>query len=149
MTAAHRLPFAVLAAALAVLGAGCGNKCKNETPKICDSSLPTCSNMAAGQTVTVSFHATPACNQAAPQCVVIMDNVSAGSGTIQFDAQAEACESSNSCPPPTCAIERLDCRFTAPPPGTYGLVVFDANGTPSQGTFVSASNGQQTSCSTL
>jgi hypothetical protein len=135
--------IAVLSAAV-LLGTACGDKCKSEVPKIC--AVPSsCPNMAAGQRVTVSFKVAPSCNQTAPECLFIPDNLAIG--TIQLQAQAEACESSSSCPLPSCSNTSVTCTFTAPAPGNYQLVVFDEAGTPFNGTFQSVNGGVNDSCS--
>ena len=133
---------AALAAVLAVMASGCGDKCNDETPPVRANGLPTCPSMAAGVPVTVQLGVCPRCDQGSPRCEVRLENV--GSGAIQLEPLSEVCEASSSCPivdPASCPLTPLTCAFTTPGVGNYQLVVVEPSGTPRQVPFTVAATG--------
>ena len=136
---------AVLAsAAFAALAAsGCGADCSTQTPPIV--SVPTCSGMAAGATVTVNVKVCPRCDQETPTCSVDLSEVS--SGIIRLEPRSQVCNPRSSCPtvnPSSCPATGVDCTFTAPPPDNYSILVVDENGQPTQQPFIVS--GSATTC---
>lgn len=112
---------ALTVAAAVVSFTGCGEKCPTETPQV--QALQSCTAQP-GALVTVNLRLCPTCNQAPITCTADL-SAAASSGQIHLDPLAEACESSNSCPP-SCSTNTVGCTFQAPStPGTYTLVVFD------------------------
>lgn len=136
---------AALGLALAVAGAGCGDKCSSENPAVRggQSGVPACT-VPAGAQVTVNLPLCPTCNQSSPECAVHVD---AANGLIQIDPVVQACEDASSCPVGGgCDLQPLSCTFTAPldPNQGYTLLVTDSTGVLSQPLIVVASGGSTT-----
>jgi Fe-S-cluster containining protein len=107
----RRSAAVALLSAAVLLGTGCGEKCKNETPAVFQA--PTCGTLQAGAEISVHVNVCPACDNVAT-CAVLADEL-ASTGIIQLEPQAEVCE--DSCPsinPGSCPFRPLTCRFTAP-----------------------------------
>jgi len=141
----RQLAVALGTAGAAVSGCGTTADCPVESPDVV--SVPTCS-LAAGEPVTVQFPICTRCNQTAPTCRVDLSQV--GSGYVQLDPLAQACDPGNSCPLPSCGIGGADrqtvaCTFTAPAAGDYQLVVYDA-GTGADITVPFDTRGTVTAC---
>ncbi|HTN53318.1 MAG TPA: hypothetical protein VML50_13010 [Anaeromyxobacter sp.] len=135
----------------AALAAGCGTKCKTETPAQVESTPGApCTNMAPGVAVTVNLQLCPTCNQTGATCAVDTSGVSAGQ--IGLDPTVEACTDSTSpCggPTPTCLASLIPCQFTSPAAaGPYTMTVYDpTTGGPLTASFVVAAGGTSQSCS--
>ncbi len=140
-----RICTATLAAALAVLAAGCGNdKCPTESPEV--NTLGDCTALA-NQTVDYPLRLCPTCNQTPSSCEADLSGVGAGSGTIFLNPTVEACTSSSSCGA-GCSLNPTTCTFRAPStPGTYVVSAYDPAhpSTPKTGTLTVSGSGS-TSC---
>jgi hypothetical protein len=119
-----RIRTATLAAALAVLAAGCGNDtCPTESPEV--SKLGSCT-ASANQTVSFPVVLCPTCNQTLSSCEADLSSVGAGSGTIFLNPVVEACTSSSSCGA-GCSPSTNACTFRTPStPGNYVVSAYDA-----------------------
>jgi hypothetical protein len=140
-----RIRTATLAAALAVLAAGCGNdKCPTESPEV--TKLGNCTALA-GDTVSYPIQLCPTCNQTLSSCEADLSDVGAGSGTIFLNPTVEACTSSSSCGT-GCNLNPTTCTFRAPSAaGTYTVLAHDAAhpDAPKTGTLTVTATGA-TSC---
>lgn len=135
------------AAALSLVAVGCGEKCNEETPPVETASLKaSCDDMAPNTAVTVTIPVCPTCNQGTPTCTYRADNLAAG--IIQLEPLAEACESSNSCPPvnpASCPAQPLACEFVTPvAEATYTLTIVTADGSTIDKGFPIAAGGGTT-----
>lgn len=141
-----RIATVVTAAAVALASAGCNEPCKSENVDVVEASVPpSCSSMAGGVPITVSFEVCVRCNEATPTC-----RVDAQGGGILLDPMAEACDDSSSCPLPSCAfpggtdLATVSCAFTAPA-SDFTLLIYDAG----QGTTIPVAfevGGSNTTC---
>jgi hypothetical protein len=121
---AHRLGIALAVVAAGGLAVGCGGgSCPTETPRI--DKIQSCT-VQPGQTVNLQLQLCPTCNLSNISCDVDTSNA-ASAGVIQLDPVAQRCESSASCPSPSCvAPNAAVCTFTAPTvPGSYTVRAFD------------------------
>jgi hypothetical protein len=139
---------ALAAAAAAALATGCGSSCKNETPVVAESGVPSCGALAPSATIRVDLHVCPSCsNQAA--CSVDASQL-ATSGIVFLEPQAEVCQ--DSCPlenPSGCPFQPLSCTFTAPAtPASTTYFIYVADPTAPEGHRVIPFNvgGTETSC---
>jgi hypothetical protein len=140
-----------VAAALAAFAAGCGNeKCSDQTPPV--QNVQDCT-VAEASPVSIQIRACPRCDQAAPRCLVRMENVgtAANPGTIQLEALSEVCDANSSCPivnPSSCAAGAVTCTFTAPAQAAlpYGIVVVTPEGTTIDRTLTVGPAGTAQSC---
>ena len=114
------------ALAVAVLAAGCGNKCNDQTPPV--SAVPASCTAVAGSQVSMPVHVCPKCDQGTPTC----DAHPLNGGQIVLEPVSEVCDPNSSCPlvdPASCPFATMSCTFTAPAnPDTYQLVVVTPEG---------------------
>ena len=133
------------AAGLALAAAGCGSTCSDQTPPL--KSAPSCEVLVSSQ-ITVPLNVCPRCDQAAPRCLVHLDQESLGQ--ITLEPVSEVCDPSTSCPtvdPTTCPATPLGCTFTAPgSPATYQLIVATPAGV-EQRTLTVIASGSPAGCS--
>jgi len=111
-----------LSAALALAVAGCGsnNTCVDATPPV--SAVPGACSAQSGAAVTVPVHVCPKCDQSMPTCVVHPEN----GGQILVEPVSQVCDPNSSCPivdPASCPFATLNCQLTAPPAGSYTILV--------------------------
>jgi hypothetical protein len=123
---------AALAAAVAVIGAGCGSEtCSGQTPPI--ESAPSTCTAGPGAQFTVPLEVCPRCDQAMPTCTIDTTNL-AQFETIELVPVSEVCDADPSCPlnscPATGSPPVVNCVVTAPgTAGAYDLVVVKPDGT--------------------
>lgn len=142
-----RICTATLAAAVAVLAAGCGNdKCPTESPEV--TKLGSCTALT-NENVSFPIQLCPTCNQTLSSCEADLSGVGGGSGTIFLNPTVEACTSSSSCGA-GCNLNPTTCTFRAPAPGNYVVSAYDAAhpSTPRTGMLTVSASGS-TSCSLL
>jgi len=137
---------AIVAAALALAAAGCNEPCKGENVDVVQSTVPASCNVAPSAAVTVSFDVCVRCNNSTPTCRIDASQA----GSIQLDPIAETCDSSSSCPLPSCGVggadlRRLACNFTSPASGSVNLVIYDV-GQASTITVPLSVTGSSTTC---
>ena len=138
---------AALVAAAAVL-AGCGDSCKNETPVLAESGVPSCGALEASAAIRVDLHVCPSCSNT-PACSVDTSQLGT-SGIVFVEPQAEVCQ--DSCPaenPSGCPFQPVSCTFNAPAtPASEGYFIYVADPTATDGHQVIPFNvgGTATSC---
>jgi hypothetical protein len=135
----------VAAGALALVAAGCGQKCSDQTPPL--KAAPSCEVLASAP-VTVPLAVCPRCDQGSPRCLVHLEQAS--QGQITLEPVSEVCDPSSSCPtvdPTSCPATPLACSFTAPAaPASYQLIVATPSGVEERTLTVIAS-GTPAGCS--